>query len=105
MREIAKVIDMQDRTVHDQRILTDGDSLWTGMQITALVKIDVFPEVNVIGKAQPHAVLNGRDTLHVQQQRVCEGAQSDSYQCGNPTKEGENELLDTITPEAAGLAG
>ena len=68
--QVAEVVHVQHRTVHDKRIVADFNAVRTGMQIDTLVKIYVAPKPDLIGKADPDVILNRSNAIHPHEKSI-----------------------------------
>lgn len=101
--QVAEVVDMQHRTVHDERIITDLNAVRTGMQIDAVVKIHISPESDVIGKANSDIILDRSNAIHSHEKAIAQRPQSDTEKGWHPANQQKYQLFDCIPEGIARL--
>ena len=72
--------------MHDDGICSDFNAIGAGVEISTLVEEDAMTETYVVGKAQAHAVLDGRPTFHLQNQAVEDAPYTNPQDGRNPAE-------------------
>ena len=73
------------------------------MKIHALVEVAAGPQRNVVRKAQPHAVFDGADAVHLEHEPVEHGPQSHADEGGNAADHSLQQLFQHIAAQIVGL--
>jgi hypothetical protein len=100
---VAKVVDMENRPMHDDGLFTNFDAPGTSVQIAFLVQIDSVAQFDMVGKAQSHPILYGCQAIHFQNQPVRDAPKRYSNQGWNPANQQEKRLLQEVAPKTRRL--
>jgi hypothetical protein len=98
MWEIAEIVDMQYRSMHDQSVGADFDTIRAGVDINALVQIAAMLQANVVRKPYAYTPFDGGVPVDVHDHAVKNGSQSYSDHGRNPPK---NEHYSPFKPVPA----
>src|SRR5215510_12279013 len=88
---------MQNGTVHYDRPCADLNPLRACMQVRSIIYIGTMPKFDLISKAYAHIIFNSCKSIHFQNQFVKNTADRDPKNRGDPTEQGNEELLVKIT--------
>jgi len=99
LREIAKVVDMQDRTVHHEATFSDVDSPGAGVEINRFIQVNTAAQSDETGKTETDSRLDSSDAVHLQDEPVGHCADGDADDCWDPPEQGADELFEYVASE------
>jgi hypothetical protein len=93
VRHLAEIVNVKNRAMHHDGILAYLNTVWAGMQISALIKINTMAQADVICEAQSDPILDCCPSVHPQYQPIQEPPQGNTSQRGHPADQQKERLL------------
>ena len=104
MRHAAEIEHVQPAAVHDPRPGADPKPARATVQVDAVVDVDVAAERDVFGAAQPDVILDGRQSLCVEDQLVGDGPHADPDEARDPAEQRLQQLAEPVPPQRRRLS-
>jgi hypothetical protein len=97
VRQISKVVHVQDAAMHHKGLIANKNALGTGVEIDVVIQVDVTAQVYVGRLTQTDMVLNEREAITLKDQPVGQGSHTDADQAWDTPQKEKQGLLQDVT--------